>query len=174
MIIILYNNKYTSLSLPITILEMIWFVSVVYYILDSKLISIYITYKYIYNIKYIRPNWWFDHFNLLLLLLLFFIVFPGTMLSRMSVQLKPGQLISIQRSPTASVPHCYLNAPHHVRTFVSIHFEIHAHNTLAVLVATMSFTTKVNVYTLLRYVEHSPFLLFSSLLDRHPSIHGSP
>ena len=36
------------------------------------------------------------------------------MLSRMSVQLKPGQLISIQRSPTTAVPHCYLNAPHHV------------------------------------------------------------
>lgn len=42
---------------------------------------------------------------------------PGTMLSRMSVQLKPGQLISIQRSPATQVPHCYLNAPHHVRTW---------------------------------------------------------
>ncbi|XP_054164522.1 uncharacterized protein LOC128962193 isoform X2 [Oppia nitens] len=38
----------------------------------------------------------------------------GTMLSRMSVQLKPGQLISIQRSPSVVVQHCSLNAPHHV------------------------------------------------------------
>lgn len=42
----------------------------------------------------------------------------GTMLSRMSVQLKPGQLISIQRSPSVVVQHCSLNAPHHV----SAHF----------------------------------------------------
>lgn len=47
----------------------------------------------------------------------------GTMLSRMSVQLKPGQLISIQRSPTTTVPHCYLNAPHHV-CIVSFFFHL--------------------------------------------------
>ena len=41
-------------------------------------------------------------------------MFSGTMLSRMSVQLKPGQLISIQRSPSIVVQHCSLNAPHHV------------------------------------------------------------
>lgn len=35
----------------------------------------------------------------------------GTMLSRMSVQLKPGQLISIQRS-SIRLQHCFLNAPH--------------------------------------------------------------
>lgn len=35
----------------------------------------------------------------------------GTMLSRMSVSLKPGQLISIQRS-TIRLQHCFLNAPH--------------------------------------------------------------
>lgn len=40
----------------------------------------------------------------------------GTLLSRMSVQLKPGQLISVQRTPsTTDLPiHCALNAPHHV------------------------------------------------------------
>lgn len=35
----------------------------------------------------------------------------GTMLSRMSIQLKPGQLISIQRS-SIRLQHCFLNAPH--------------------------------------------------------------
>lgn len=35
----------------------------------------------------------------------------GTMLSRMSVSLKPGQLISIQRS-SIRLQHCFLNAPH--------------------------------------------------------------
>ncbi|RWS31792.1 CAP-GLY domain containing linker-like protein 5, partial [Leptotrombidium deliense] len=40
----------------------------------------------------------------------------GTMLSRMSVQLKPGQLISVQRTPSVNriSLHCALNAPHHV------------------------------------------------------------
>lgn len=35
----------------------------------------------------------------------------GTMLSRMSISLKPGQLISIQRS-SIRLQHCFLNAPH--------------------------------------------------------------
>jgi len=35
----------------------------------------------------------------------------GTMLSRMSIALKPGQLISIQRS-SIRLQHCFLNAPH--------------------------------------------------------------
>jgi len=40
----------------------------------------------------------------------------GTLLSRMSVQLKPGQLISVQRTPSINhIPvHCALNAPHHI------------------------------------------------------------
>ncbi|KAI1285259.1 hypothetical protein HDE_11907 [Halotydeus destructor] len=39
----------------------------------------------------------------------------GTLLSRMSVQLKPGQLISVQRTPSINhLVHCALNAPHHV------------------------------------------------------------
>lgn len=36
----------------------------------------------------------------------------------MSVQLKPGQLISVQRTPSINhIPvHCALNAPHHVNS----------------------------------------------------------
>lgn len=37
---------------------------------------------------------------------------PGTMISVMSAQAQPGQMISIQRVSTVHVQHCFLNAPH--------------------------------------------------------------
>ena len=48
--------------------------------------------------------------------------FSGTLLSRMSVQLKPGQLISVQRTPSIHhLAHCALNAPHHVSAAPPLH-----------------------------------------------------